>query len=63
MKYILQRNGRIFFESNSFMELKDSFERLIGELTIIYMSEGRTFYGKDYDVFQCTNGYSLLIGK
>lgn len=63
MKYIIQRFGRIFFESNSMMELKDSFERLIGTLTIQYMNEERCLDGKEYDVFQCAEGYSLLIRK
>ena len=63
MKYILQRFGRVFFESNSMMELKDTFERLIGKLTIEYMNEGQCLDGTKYDVFQCADGYSLLIRK
>ena len=63
MKYIMQRFGRIFFESDSMMELKDTFERLIGTLTIQYMNEGQCLDGKEYDVFQCAEGYSLLIRK
>lgn len=63
MKYIMQRNGRTFFESNSMMELKDTYERLIGKLTIVYMNEGKCTDGKEYDVFQCADGYSLLIRK
>ena len=63
MKYIMQRFGKTFFESNSMMELKDSFERLIGTLTIQYMNEGRCLDGKEYDVFQCAEGYALLIRK
>lgn len=63
MKYIIQRFGKTFFESNSMMELKDSFERLIGTLTIQYMNEGRGLDGKEYDVFQCAECYSLLIRK
>ena len=30
MKYILQRFGRTFFESDSFKDLDDTFRRLIG---------------------------------
>ena len=58
MKYILERYGKIFFESDSFIELKDTFERLIGELSINYMNEG-----KEYNVFCCQDGYALLIKK
>ena len=58
MKYVLERYGRIFFESDSMWDLKDTFERLVGEMTIIWMIEG-----KDYDVFCCKDGYSLLIKR
>ena len=63
MKYILQYNGKVVFESNSMLELKDNFERFVGKLTIEYMNEGRALDGKNYDVFQCANSYSLLIRK
>ena len=58
MKYVLERHGRKFFESDSMEDLRDTFERLIGELTITDM-----FKGKDYDVFCCKDGYSLLIKR
>ena len=58
MKYVLERYGRIFFESNSMWDLKDTFERLVGEMTITWMIES-----KDYDVFCCKDGYSLLIKR
>ena len=63
MKYIMQRFGKTFFESDYMKELKDSFERLVGQLTIVYMNEGQCMDGKKYDVFQCSDGYSLLIRK
>lgn len=58
MKYVLERYGRIFFESDSMWDLKDTFERLVGEMTITSMIEG-----KDYDVFCCKDGYTLLIKR
>ena len=64
MKYILQRFGRTFFESDSFEDLDDTFMRLIGRLTIHYMNEGTCLDGKQYyDVFCCEDGYTLLIRK
>lgn len=63
MKYILQRFGRTFFESDSFKDLDDTFRRLIGELTITYMNVGICTDGKQYDVFSCKDGYTLLIRK
>ena len=63
MKYIIQRFGKTFFESDSMIELKDNFERLIGTFVIQYMNEGQCWDGKKYDVFQCAEGYSLLIRK
>ena len=58
MKYILERYGRTFFESDSMWDLKDTFERLVGAMTITWMIEG-----KEYDVFCCKDGYSLLIKR
>ena len=63
MKYILQRFGRTFFESESFEELDSTFTRLVGELTITYMNVGTCMDGKQYDVFCCKDGYALLIRK
>lgn len=63
MKYIFQRNGRIFFESDSFEEFRSVFDRLINKLIITYMSEGQSLCGKNYDVFCCADGYTFLIGK
>ena len=64
MKYVLQRFGRIFFESDSLLEIKNIFENSIGgKLTIEYMNEGTCMDGKQYDVFCCKDGYALLIGK
>lgn len=58
MKYTIQRFEKIFFETNSLWELKRVFEKSIGEMTINYMIPG-----KDYDVFCCKDGYSLLIKR
>ena len=63
MKYILQRFGRTFFESDSFEDLDSTFMRFIGRLTIHYMSENTCLNGKQYDVFCCEDGYTLLIRK
>ena len=63
MKYILQRFGRTFFESDSFDELDSTFMRLIGRLAIHYMSENKAINDKWYDVFYCEDGYTLLIKK